>query len=95
MPRRTLAGEVESHELEARARGVERRKRPFLGRLDGQPLEIPAGPRLIHESREDSAFLIYNQPDRNPDVAADALAYARWDFGDLFMDVGRLRGVGW
>src|SRR5689334_23476801 len=87
--RRTLAGKVESHELEARARRVHRRKRPFLGRLDCQPLEIPAGTGLIHESREDATLFVNNQPDRHPYVSADAFTDMRRDVRDLFMDIGR------
>lgn len=95
MPRRTLAGEVEAHELESRARRVQRRKRPLLGGLDGQLLEIPAGTGLIDERRENATLFVNNQPHRHPDMTADAFSDVRRDVGDFFVYFGGRRGVGW
>src|SRR6202522_2116651 len=47
MARGTVASEVESNLHHAPGRGVDRWKRPLLGRLNGEALEIPARPSSI------------------------------------------------
>src|SRR5215813_10252034 len=73
-PGNSIATEVEPHLHDASGRSFNRWKCPLLGRLDGESLEIPAGPRAIGGGGEDRTVLIDDDPNPDFDVSADSAA---------------------
>src|SRR6516225_2051547 len=85
MPRRPVASEVEPNLHHAPRRSVRRRKRPFLGRLDGDSLEIVARTGSIRDGGEDRTVWVYDDSHPYSDVSADGSTGAPWNIRKFLM----------
>ena len=102
MPRRPVATEVEPNLHQAPGRSVHRWKRPFLGRLDGESLEIPARTGSIRDGGEHRTVLVDDDSHPHFDVSAEGSTGAPRNVRDHLMErrwrrghVARTRALWW
>ena len=86
MPRRPVATEVEPNLHQASGRSVHRWKRPFLGCLDGESLEIPARTGSIHDGARHRTVLVDDYSHPHFDVSAEGSTGAPGNVRDHLME---------
>ena len=86
MSRRAVAAEVESNLQGAPGRSVDGWKRPFLRRLEREPLEIAARAAPINDSGSDRTIPVDEDSHPYFDVSPDGSARMPGDFGGHLMD---------
>jgi len=92
MARGTVASEVESNLHHAPGRGVDRWKRPLLGRLNGEALEIPARPSSIQSGGIHRTVLGDDDSHPHFDMSADGSMGAVRNFRDHLVERRWRRG---